>query len=129
MTQVILDTSAVLAVLLREPGRDIVVPLLPTALMSTANLAELAGVAVRRGHDLQAVRASLAALGIRFVAVSEEQAYAIGEMLPLTRSIGLSLGDRACLVLAGALSVTAYTADRVWLNVAHDLGVTVELIR
>jgi PIN domain nuclease of toxin-antitoxin system len=31
-----------------------------------------------------------------------------------TRSAGLSLGDRACLALAGDLGRPALTADKVW---------------
>lgn len=46
-----------------------------------------------------------------------------------TRSKGLSLGDRACLALAKHRDGTAYTAVRVWLELAAPLGVSVTCIR
>ena len=38
---IVLDSSAILAVFLNEPGGEIVVPLLEGALLSTVNLAEV----------------------------------------------------------------------------------------
>jgi ribonuclease VapC len=58
---------------------------------------------------------------------SAEDALAIAVLRPLTKSVGLSLADRACLALAKRLGVDALTADRVWADV--ETGVTVQLIR
>jgi PIN domain nuclease of toxin-antitoxin system len=35
---------------------------------------------------------------------------------PLTRALGLSLGDRACLALAANLGATALTTDSAWMQ-------------
>ncbi len=57
----------------------------------------------------------------------ETDAHAAGELYPRTASLGLSLGDRACLALALRKKATVWTADRVWKRL--QIGVTSELIR
>ena len=56
-----------------------------------------------------------------------EQARLAGELLLRTRSLGLSLGDRACLALAMVLKAPVYTADRIWKGL--KLGVPIHVIR
>lgn len=51
----------------------------------------------------------------------------IARLRPLTRSAGLSLGDRACVALARRLALPALTADRAWTGL--DLGVELHQIR
>jgi ribonuclease VapC len=58
---------------------------------------------------------------------SAEDALAIAVLRPMTKSVGLSLGDRACLALAQRLGLPAMTADRIWQQV--QIGVVVQLIR
>lgn len=58
---------------------------------------------------------------------TEEDALGVARLRPLTRSLGLSLGDRACLALAQRLSLPALTADASWG--ALSLGVAVEVVR
>ena len=50
-------------------------------------------------------------------------------MIAVTRPVGLSHGDRACLAPARSLGLPAVTADRPWTEVADPLGVGVELVR
>jgi len=57
----------------------------------------------------------------------KEQAKTVGWLQPQTRSLGLSLGDRACLALAIALKAPVYTADRAWKNL--KLKIAVHVIR
>lgn len=51
----------------------------------------------------------------------------VARLRPLTVKQGLSLADRACLVLAERLGVPALTTDRVWADA--DVAVEVQLIR
>jgi len=46
---------------------------------------------------------------------------------PLTRHLGLSLGDRICLALAIERQCPALTADRNWANL--KIGIPIQLIR
>jgi ribonuclease VapC len=49
---------------------------------------------------------------IQLYSVDEALALMIAELLPSNRSMGLSLGDRACLALALKLNLPALTADK-----------------
>jgi PIN domain nuclease of toxin-antitoxin system len=50
-----------------------------------------------------------------------------GLLRPLTKSAGLSLGDRACLALARHKNVPVLTTDRAWKDL--DIGIVVAVIR
>jgi PIN domain nuclease of toxin-antitoxin system len=126
---VVLDTSAVVAVLLGEPGHDAVSPLLREAAISTVNLAEIATVFTRRGHFDDDIREMIAALELETIAFDAELAMTSGLIAPLTRQAGLSLADRACLALAKRLGARVLTTDRVWARVATAVGVEIEVIR
>jgi ribonuclease VapC len=58
------------------------------------------------------IRQTLAPLRLEVVQFDAELAYQTGLLRTLTRQAGLSLGDRACLVLAQHLALPALTADR-----------------
>ena len=44
-----------------------------------------------------------------------------------TKSLRLSLGDRACLTLAIAIDAPVYTTDQLWKKL--KLGITIYLLR
>ncbi len=75
------------------------------------------------------IRSVFDPLPIQRIPFDEPQAYIAGCLLPITRSAGLSLGDRACLALALQLGIKAFTADRSWLPFATRIGVEIQLIR
>jgi ribonuclease VapC len=127
MNKVVLDSSAVLALLGREPGADVVEELLGRIVICAVNLAEIQGKLVGRGIEKTA--ASLAIVGVvsDVVDFDHERALLTGSLIAETRVLGLSLGDRACLALGIALKVPVYTADRAWTGL--QLGVEVRAIR
>ncbi|MFN8608158.1 MAG: type II toxin-antitoxin system VapC family toxin [Vulcanimicrobiota bacterium] len=123
----VLDASALLAFLLREPGSDLVAAHLRAgACISAVNLSEVANRYVRIGQDALVVQARLSRLPVEVVPFDKESAFAAARLLPQTSALGLSLGDRACLALAVARRIPAVTADRVWSQLS---GVDVEVIR
>lgn len=127
MAEVVLDSSAVLARLWREPGSDRVDEVIDGALISTVNLTEIVQKLVERGADASVARAITEALPIRPRLFDVDAAIATGLLRQATRQAGLGLGDRACLALAKALDLPVVTADRAWAEL--DLGVEVVLIR
>ena len=129
MTVAILDASALLALLQGEPGGELVRPILADAAISALNLAEIVGHFARHGVSERDIRSVLDPLPVERVPFDEALAYAAGLLLPSTRSAGLSLGDRACLALAGRLGVKVLTSDRAWKPLGGTLGIDVELIR
>ncbi len=128
MNRIVLDASALLAILNQEPGGDTLTPeLLSIAASSTVNLAEVQGKLVEQG--LRADDAWEATLSpVReAVAFTPEQAKLAGALVVQTRALGLSLGDRACLALALVLKAPVYTADKPWKNL--KVGVRIHVIR
>ncbi len=125
---IVLDASALLALLRREPGADVVEERMPAAVMSVANLAEVLGKAVDRGLDVATERHLVESLGIRFEPVTTDDAVvSAGLRSSAATSQVLSLGDRLCLALALRLDLPVLTADRVWADLDH--GVDVQLVR
>ena len=129
MISAVLDSSALLAVLYREPGGEAVAARLREAAITTVNLAEVATVLARGSATALAVERILGPLPVAIIDFDQELAYASAMLAPLTKPAGLSLGDRSCLALARRLDVPALTADRNWEKVAQTVGAAVELIR
>jgi len=123
----VLDASALLALLNGETGSERVMGGLPDAVIASVNFSEVVTKLADEGRDEAEIRLYLDALGLEIVEFDTELAYRTGFLRPLTRSLGLSLGDRACLALATSLGIPALTCDRLWATL--NLGVTVELIR
>jgi PIN domain nuclease of toxin-antitoxin system len=129
VTSVVLDASALLALLLDEPGAEKVKPALDGALLGAVNLAEIVSHYAKLGAARSDVEAMLRPLPIRLVPIDAALSYDAGMLRPLTLPGGLSLGDRYCLALAKRQGVPALTAERRWPGIATAAGVTVELIR
>jgi PIN domain nuclease of toxin-antitoxin system len=124
---IVLDSSAILAVFLNEPGGNILLPLLDGALLSTVNLAEAHMRMIDVGASAEHAWCRLQCVHCEICFFSDTQARIAAELQSITRPFGLSLGDRACLALAIDRKATVYTTDRVWKQL--DLGIEIEVIR
>lgn len=127
MDEVVLDASALLALLNREPGAEVVASVLPRASVSTLNLSEVVAKLAEAEMPQADIRDALQGLPIDVVPFDLEQAYEAGLLRPRTKGSGLSLGDRGCLGLARRLGMPALTADRSWEQLS--VGAKVRLIR
>ncbi|MGI8678788.1 MAG: type II toxin-antitoxin system VapC family toxin [Jatrophihabitans sp.] len=125
----VLDASAVLTLLYREPGHDVVAELVDGAVISAVNWSEVVQKLAQRGvPDPGAVVAGLLALGAEVMAFGRGDAETAAGLWPAGRACGLSLGDRACLAVATAVPAgVAVTADTAWANV--EAGVEIRVIR
>lgn len=123
----VLDSSALLAFLFREPGGTAVEARLQGGMISAVNAAEVIAKLVDRGYRDEAALAVWTELAMDVIDYDLEQAKQSGLLRRSTMSMGLSLADRACLTLAARLGATAVTADRAWVR--QDLGIAVELVR
>jgi ribonuclease VapC len=128
MSNAVLDASAIMTVLNQEPGSEKLTPeILSTAIGSTVNLAEVQSKLVSRGLPPDgAWRAAINSVG-EVIPFTSDQARTAGGLIAHTRSLGLSLGDRACLALALERKAPVYTADRSWKNL--KVGVRIHVIR
>ncbi len=110
----VLDASALLALLQDEPGSEIVEPLLEGAVVSSVNWSEVAQKSLERGVEAGDLREDLTALGLTLVPFTTRDAEDAASLRGLTKDLGLSLADRACLALAGRLGAEVLTTDRTW---------------
>lgn len=122
-----LDASALLAFLFREQGHEIVADVIGDACVSTVNISETLGRFARDGHDPEPIATRLAEAPLEIVPFSAKQAILCARLLPPTRHLGLSLGDRACLAVAIERGIPAMTADAAWRDV--KVAVEIALIR
>ncbi len=125
--RVVLDASAVLALVNQEPGAATVLEAVPNAIVSTVNWSEVLQKALRAGAYPQAA-IRLRAAGLRLTAFDADDADAAARLWETTRQFGLSFADRACLVTASRLGLPAWTADKGWTTI-DGLPAQVVLIR
>jgi len=116
LSEAVLDSSALLALLWNEPGADYVAAALPGALLSSVNLAEVVTKLCERSLSASEGRELVESLGVVVVDFDADQAETTAALRDSTRSLGLSLGDRACLALARRRNCPALTADAAWLK-------------
>lgn len=129
MSAFVLDASAVLALLHREPGWEQVSERLGGAMISAVNWVEVLDKLNKRGANAEDVRQALDLLQLEVRDFTRLLAEDASALLPATKAFGLSLADRACLSLAKRARAIALTADRVWAEVQDVAGVEVWLIR
>ena len=123
-----LDASAALAFLRREPGFEVVeAALRGGARMSAVNLAEVHTASVSQAVSPEGVMVRLRSLGLEIEPFYERDAALVGSLRPATRPLGLSLADLACLALGLRLGGAVLTADRALARA--DVGVEVRAIR
>lgn len=125
----VLDASALLAYLQNESGADVVqAALVQGTAISTVNWAEVLSKLAQYGQNPDTVVERLSALGllhnaIQLYPLDTAHALIIAKLFLPTRSIGLSLGDRACLALALSLGLPALTADQDWRSLSLSIPV------
>lgn len=127
MADAVLDASAVLVLLNREPGWERVAEVVDAAAIAAPNLAE---VLTRLGDAEVPEKEAWAIVGLlelECVPFAVSHARDVARLRATTRAAGLSLGDRACLALGRALKRPVYTADRAWAGL--EVGVTVHVVR
>lgn len=125
----VLDALALLCLLKSELGAERVLSVLPRALVSAVNLSEVYGKLADAGGSESRVAQAIGGFHLRVEPFDDEQARRTGMLRPLTKRMGLSLGDQACLALAQHHGATALTTDRIWADLPDTIGVSVEVIR
>ena len=124
---VVVDASAIIALLVGEPITRFDPTRLAGASISAVNLSEVLARLQEFGTPESEAIAAVESLELRVVPFDEPQARIAARLRSITRRAGLSLGDRACLALGDRLGCPVVTADRIWTSL--DLGVDVIVIR
>lgn len=131
MTPVVLDTSAILAIINNEAGSEVVRALLSHSIVSSVNIAETSAILVSRYKiPLADVKTLINQLIGNVINFTEEQAYIVAELEVANREkgLGLSLADKACISLGVSLDTTIYTADKIWAELQFK-NANIKLIR
>ena len=123
MSAIVFDSSVLIAILRQEPGSEVGEQSLNDALISTVNLAEVATYLARNSVPPETINDALATFPIEVVPFDREQGLIAGYLYPVCKSLGLSLGDRACFALAKSKRLPVLTADRAWLELEIDVSV------
>jgi PIN domain nuclease of toxin-antitoxin system len=105
MNNVVLDASAVLALLNNEKGSEVVLATLSHAVICSVNLSEVVSKLTDRGLIETEIRADLDSFGFRVIDFDRELAYRSGLLRDQTKALGLSFGDRACLAVGEYLGM------------------------
>ena len=128
----VLDASAVLAYLQQERGQERVEEALDRGpcRMSAVNLCEVLGKLCDKGMPLDEAQAAVSDLGLIIVDFDTDLAAVAAGLRGRTKSIGASLGDRACLALAehiaqGPDAPTLFTAEQAWNKLRWPFKVVV----
>ena len=123
-----MDASAILAFIQGEPGSEKLTPkLLSAAVCGAVNVAEVHGKLVGRGWPIDEAWEDATSPLQDVIPFDLSQARLAGSLVAQTRTLGLSLEDRACLALALTLKAPVYTTEQVWKRL--KLEVPVHVIR
>lgn len=127
----VMDSSALLAISKGEIGCERVMEILEKqdCVISSVNMAEVATRLLDMGLAEKHLAQACNQFGLDVVDFDQEQSLVAAKLRLVTKSAGLSLGDRACLALAQCMQGCAVTADHAWNDVKDGLGVQVLQIR
>lgn len=120
-----------MALLHEEAGADAVAAAISAgAVISLVNLAEVLSKLADAGEDPDRVRSRLrdadphsSARALSVESLTEDDCVEVARLRPVTRGLGLSLADRACLALAARLALPVLTADRSWADAEVEVEV------
>ncbi len=124
---IVIDASALLALLLKEAGHEKITERLNGSLISSVNFSEVLARLLRQQIAPREAAPRIAELGINVVAFDQEQATIAAEIREHARAAGLGLADCCCLALALHQQLPVLTADRIWKSLG--LEIDIELFR
>lgn len=124
MNRIVLDASAILALIGAEVGAEKLIPaLLDIAVASAVNLSEVHARLIRRGWTADQAWLDATSTIRKVFPFDEQQAKLAGDLILQTKPLGLSLADRACLVLGMVLGAPVFTTDRTWQKLKLDVEI------
>jgi len=123
---IVIDSSALIALVRQEPGADRVAAAIDGAFVSAVILAESLSKIADFGYDPEAVRTGFLAAGINVTAFGPADVGAVVALHGFSKQ-RISLADRFCLALALDRNLPVLTGDRAWAGLG--LPLKIELIR
>lgn len=127
MSEVVVDASAVLALLNQETGSEEILQVINNTAISSVNLSEVIAKLAEAGISEEIIGQIILNLNLEVILFNQHQAFKAGMLRPATKSIGLSFGDRACLALGLILNQPVITTDRLWSYL--NIGIEIRVVR
>jgi ribonuclease VapC len=131
----VVDASSLLAYLHEEEGADVVTDALAEGdcVITIVNWTEALSKWADVGEDPEELSERLQEEGliggtIEVVPLTSDDAVLAARLRPLTRHLGLSIADRACVATSVRVGLPALTADTSWGDVEFE-GFEARLIR
>lgn len=128
----VMDASAILAYMQKERGLDVIESVFDAGhcWISTVNTCEVLAILHEDGMPIDKAQYAFDKLGLIAKDFDSELARLAAELRVKTRSIGASLGDRACLALAQhavqmGFTPIVYTAEQAWTKIKWPFKVVV----
>ncbi len=112
-----------MALLLSEPGNDVVAGEIGNAAISAVNLAEVLARMARERISSRSLLPKLEAVGLTVVEFDQPQAVIVSDIREYARSYGVGLADCCCIALALHRAWPVMTADRVWTALGFEIDV------
>lgn len=126
MSRVVLDASAILAIIKGERGMEKLTPrLLSDACAGAVNLSEVQTKLIQAGWNPAQAWEDATSPIREVVSFDSKQSRIAGDLAAETKRLGLSLGDRACLALGLTLRAPVYTTEQIWKQVRLDISIHV----
>jgi PIN domain nuclease of toxin-antitoxin system len=125
----LLDASALLAALFDEPGGDYVFDIISDAHISVVNLSEVYATLLDGGTTFEEAQGIVTPLPLCILSFESDHAIQAAKLRPLTKSFGLSLGDRACIAHAIINDLPVLTSDRRMAEAKKTVGIDIQMIR
>jgi PIN domain nuclease of toxin-antitoxin system len=133
VSNVVLDSAAVLAFILGEPGGRKVGELMGrldaeenlSVAISTVNWCEILTRLQRANRSISPGELAALLSGVELVPLGRADAELAASYS--SHDLSLSLGDRVCLALAHLRGATAWTTDRIWART--KIKVSIEVLR
>lgn len=125
----LLDTSAIIALLKKEPGYKLLEGIISNSAISLVNLSELVSVLSRSNIPENEIDDIIMDIVPEIIPFCENVCIKAGKLARLTKDYGLSLGDRACIATACHYNMEIYTTDKIWLKLVASITTTIVLVR
>ena len=125
--KVILDASAMIALIFGENGAENVIPHAQGSQILAINFSEVVARVIAIDGNPERAEVSADRLEINVVPFGKKHARLTAEMMKRTSSVGASLADRACLAFAEDSGLPVLTADKDWSKL--ELGIDIRQIR
>jgi PIN domain nuclease of toxin-antitoxin system len=125
----LLDTSALIALLKKEPGYEEIEDIIANSAISSVNLSELVAVLARSGISDLDIDEMIKDIVPEIIPFCEYTSIKAGKLLTITKTYGLSLGDRACIATGDFYEMEIHTTDKAWLKVQSEITAKITVIR